>query len=127
MHTFYGKILQTIFLWISISSLAIISIVAIADNDFNDRNSLTKSTQQYSYDMPIPSNVYLNKRYSEFLGGPGKRSYNDDNTNNNAYVVLPKRLSEFLGGPGKRMLATNYRFGGQQQKRLSEFLGGPGK
>ncbi|RWS00580.1 MIP-related peptides-like protein, partial [Dinothrombium tinctorium] len=47
------------------------------------------------------------KRYSEFLGGPGKRSPFTGKTYGNV-----KRYSEFLGGPGKR---------------YSEFLGGPGK
>ncbi|XP_022649853.1 uncharacterized protein LOC111270453 isoform X2 [Varroa jacobsoni] len=48
----------------------------------------------------------IQKRYSEFLGGPGKRSIDT------ADEMLQKRYSEFLGGPGKR---------------YSEFLGGPGK
>ncbi|XP_003739442.1 uncharacterized protein LOC100907123 [Galendromus occidentalis] len=47
----------------------------------------------------------MQKRYSEFLGGPGKRAL--DNIDEPV-----KRYSEFLGGPGKR---------------YSEFLGGPGK
>ena len=68
------------------------------------------------------------KRYSEFLGGPGKR-YSE-------FLGGPgKRYSEFLGGPGKK---SELAFGGvtirppleyadAPMKRWSEFLGGPGK
>ncbi|XP_076343944.1 uncharacterized protein LOC143243957 [Tachypleus tridentatus] len=60
------------------------------------------------------------KRLSEFLGGPGKRSFDSFL---NKKQKLPKRFSEFLGGPGKRFTQL-YE---DPEKRFSEFLGGPGK
>ncbi|CAG2178016.1 unnamed protein product [Oppiella nova] len=115
MNSIYGRVLGNLLIWIAIANLVIISMVVIADNDF-ERSPASKTQESYEY--MIPSNLYLTKRLSEFLGGPGKRSDYDDN------YVLSKRLSEFLGGPGKKRMVPS-RFG--VQKKYSEFLGGPGK
>ncbi|XP_067127138.1 helicostatins-like [Centruroides vittatus] len=109
--------------------MSCVSVLSVSEPEQAMSNRDPDGRQRQIVNLPISSD-YLRtseKRLSEFLGGPGKRSYLEEEENMVPIGYLrdnnEKRLSEFLGGPGKRLS----EFLGGPGKRYSEFLGGPGK
>jgi len=117
MDSLYGKIFNFIMIWFAFSNL-ILTNVAIAEHDYEPSHT---SNEHDSYGLSAPSNFYVNKKLSEFLGGPGRKRFDSEDHSN---YYLTKRLSEFLGGPGKKRFDSSRI---RVDKKLSEFLGGPGK